>query len=72
MARNRQGASVADEGLFPFRRRVRCTVEVGVSFAEAERAGRICLAEPVSARALLEPCEPGRCPPGSGARGSCG
>ena len=44
MARNRQGASVADEGLFPFRRRVRCTVEVGVSFAEAERAGRICLA----------------------------
>ncbi len=48
MARNRQGASVADEGLFPFRRRVRCTVEVGVSFAEAERAGRICLAELVT------------------------
>ena len=44
MARTGQGASVVDQGLFPFRRRVRCTVEVAVSFAEAERAGRICLA----------------------------
>ena len=52
MARNRQGASVADEGLFPFRRRVRCTVEVAVSFAEAERAGRICLAELVTGSLL--------------------
>ena len=48
MASTRQGASVADQGLFPFRRRVRCTVEVGVSFAEAERAGRICLAQLVT------------------------
>ena len=48
MASTRQGASVTDQGLFPFRRRVRCTVEVGVSFAEAERAGRILLAELVT------------------------
>ena len=48
MASTRQGVSVADQGLFPFRRRVRCTVEAGVSFAEVERAGRICLAEMVT------------------------
>jgi hypothetical protein len=48
MARTVQGVSLADQGLFPFCRRVRCTVEVGFSFTEAERAGRICLAERVA------------------------
>ena len=47
MARTGQGATVADRGLSPFRQRVRCAVEA-VSFAEAERAGRICLTELVA------------------------
>lgn len=48
MARTRQRVLVVDHGLLPFRRRVRCTVEVEASFAEVARAGRTRLAELVS------------------------
>jgi hypothetical protein len=49
MARIAQRASVVDQGLLPFRRRVRATVELAVPFAEVVRDGRICLADLVDA-----------------------
>ena len=59
MARTGQGASVVDQGLFPFLRRVRCAVEVAVSFAEVERAGRLCLAELVTGSLSAGTVRPG-------------
>lgn len=48
MGQTQQGSSVVDHGLLPFRRSVTCAVEVPISFAEVERAARICLAKLVT------------------------
>ena len=72
MAGSGEGASVANQGLLAILRGLRCAVEAEVSFAEAARAGRISLAEPVPARSLLKPCGPDRWPPRFWTRDSCG
>lgn len=45
MATSSQNASVSDQGLLPFRRRIQCTTEVSLSFDEVERAARVCLGQ---------------------------